>query len=107
MQGWLDQYFAHANRLPDLANSGFQPVSARLLSTDQGPAAMVMYEDQGGRKISFYIRPPGPRNYLLPKGSRSDGELQAQYWSGAGYNYAMVSEARDPATQIIRQTLKF
>lgn len=107
MQGWLDQYFAHANRLPDLANSGFQPVSARLLSTDQGPAAMVMYEDQGGRKISFYIRPPGPQNYLLPKGSRSDGELQAQYWSGAGYNYAMVSQARDSATQIIQQTLKF
>ena len=107
IQGWLDHYFAQANRLPDLASSGFRPVSGRLLSTDQGPAAMVMYEDQGGRKISFYIRPPGPRNNLLPKGSRSDGELQAQYWSGAGYNYAMVSEARDPATRIIEQTLNF
>ena len=107
MQRWLDRYFTRASRLPDLKAAGFEPVSGRLLSTDQGPAAMVMYEDQGGRKISFYIRPPGPRNNLLPKGSRSDGELQAQYWSGAGYNYAMVSEVRDPATQIIEQTLNF
>jgi len=107
MQSWLDHYFSQANRLPNLANSGFKPVSGRLLSTEQGPAAMVMYEDQSGRKISFYVRPPGPKNYLLPRGSRSDGELQAEYWSGSGYNYAMVSEARDPATQMLKQELKF
>ncbi|MGE8178357.1 anti-sigma factor family protein [Pseudomonas fluorescens] len=107
MQGWLDRYFSRADRLPNLANSGFKPVSGRLLSTEQGPAAMVMYEDQSGRKISFYVRPPGPKNYLLPRGSRSDGELQAEYWSGPGYNYAMVSEARDPATQMLKQELKF
>ncbi|MNF58169.1 MULTISPECIES: anti-sigma factor [unclassified Pseudomonas] len=107
VQGWLDHYFTRANRLPDLSPSGFKPVSGRLLSTDQGPAAMVMYENPQGSKISFYIRPPGPRNNLLPRGSRSDGELQAQYWSGAGYNYAMVSEARGPATQVIKQTLRF
>jgi anti-sigma factor RsiW len=107
MQGWLDHYFSRANRLPNLANSGFKPVSGRLLSTEQGPAAMVMYEDQSGRKISFYIRPPGPKNNLLPRGSRSDGELQAEYWSGPGYNYAMVSEARDPATQMLKQMQRF
>ncbi|EXF96225.1 transmembrane anti-sigma factor [Pseudomonas fluorescens HK44] len=107
MQGWLDRYFSRVDRLPNLANSGFKPVSGRLLSTEQGPAAMVMYEDQSGRKISFYVRPPGPKNYLLPRGSRSDGELQAEYWSGPGYNYAMVSEARDPATQMLKQELRF
>ncbi|MBK5512838.1 anti-sigma factor family protein [Pseudomonas sp. TH15] len=97
MQGWLDRYFTKANRLPDLSGAGFKPVSGRLLSTEQGPAAMVVYEDPTGHKISFYVRPPGPRNYLLPRGSRSDGDLQAEYWSGAGYNYAMVSPSDSPA----------
>jgi anti-sigma factor RsiW len=107
MQAWLDHYFTQANRMPDLQNAGFKAVSGRLLSTEQGPAAMVLYEDQNGRKVSFYIRPPGPKNNLLPRGSRRDGELQAEYWSGAGYNYAMVSPADSPAAQMLQQTMKF
>lgn len=107
MQGWLDRYFSQAHRLPNLAGAGYKPVSGRLLSTEQGPAAMVVYEDQGGHKVSFYVRPPGPKNFLLPRGSRSDGELQAEYWSDAGYNYAMVSPSGTPAAQMLRQTLKF
>ncbi|AHZ68326.1 MULTISPECIES: anti-sigma factor [Pseudomonas] len=107
MQAWLDRYFTRANRLPDLTDSGYKPVSGRLLSTEQGPAAMVVYEDQGGHKISFYVRPPGPKNNLLPRGSRSDGELQAEYWSGAGYNYAMVSPSDTPAAQRLKQTTQF
>ncbi|MCP1444608.1 anti-sigma factor RsiW [Pseudomonas sp. GGS8] len=107
MQGWLDRYFSQAHRLPNLAGAGYKPVSGRLLSTEQGPAAMVIYEDQGGHKVSFYIRPPGPKNFLLPRGSRSDGELQAEYWSGAGYNYAMVSPSDTPAAQMLKQTAQF
>lgn len=107
MQGWLDRYFTRANRLPDLSGAGFKPVSGRLLSTEQGPAAMVVYEDQSGHKISFYVRPPGPKNFLLPRGSRSDGDLQAEYWSGGGYNYAMVSPTDTPAAQMLRQTTQF
>jgi anti-sigma factor RsiW len=107
MQGWLDRYFTQANRLPDLSGAGFKPANGRLLSTEQGPAAMVVYENQGGQKISFYVRPPGPKNYLLPRGSRSDGGLQAEYWSGGGYNYAMVSPTDTPAAQMLRQTVNF
>lgn len=107
MQGWLDRYFTQANRLPDLSDAGFKPVSGRLLSTEQGPAAMVVYEDPRGQKISFYVRPPGPKNFLLPRGSRSDGELQAEYWSGAGYNYAMVSPTDTAAAQMLKQTEQF
>jgi anti-sigma factor RsiW len=107
MQAWLDRYFTQANRLPDLTGAGFKPVSGRLLSTEQGPAAMVVYEDVSGHKISFYVRPPGPKNFMLPRGSRSDGGLQAEYWSGGGYNYAMVSPSDTPAARMLRQTVKF
>lgn len=107
MQAWLDRYFTQANRLPDLSRAGFSPVSGRLLSTEQGPAAMVVYEDRGGNKISFYLRPPGPRNFMLPRGSRTDGELQAEYWSGGGYNYAMVSPNDTQAARMLRQTVNF
>jgi len=105
-QGWLDKNFAQADRLPNLEAAGFKPVSGRLSSTEQGAAAILVYQDNDGRKLTFYIRPPGPLNRPLPAGSRRDGELQADYWSGAGYNYAVVSRADDPASQIARQALR-
>jgi anti-sigma factor RsiW len=105
-QGWLDSNFAQANRLPNLEAAGFKPVSGRLTSTEQGAGAMVVYADANGRKLTFYIRPPGPQNHLLAPGSRRDGELQADYWSGPGYNYAMVSKADDPAAQLARQAIR-
>lgn len=105
LQGWLDRYFSDARRLPDLAAVGFKPVGARLLSTDQGPAAMVLYQDGEGRRVSFYVRPPGDDNRLLPRGTRRDGELQADYWSGPGYNYAMVIPVGDPDTAQLRRAV--
>jgi len=96
MQAWLDRYFNQAHRLPDLSQAGFTPVSGRLLTTDQGAAAMVLYQDTQGRRISFYIRPPGPDNGFLPRGERTADGLQAQYWSGGGYNYAVVSPTDQP-----------
>ncbi|MCJ7958366.1 MAG: anti-sigma factor [Pseudomonas sp.] len=102
MQAWLDRYFNQAHRLPDLSQAGFRPVSGRLLTTEQGAAAMVLYEDPQGRRISFYIRPPGPENGFLPRGSRSADGLQAEYWSGSGYNYAMVSPVDQPTTQMMK-----
>ncbi|WLI27535.1 anti-sigma factor [Pseudomonas rhodesiae] len=100
MQAWLDRYFQQAQRLPDLSQSGFTPVSGRLLTTDQGAAAMVLYQDAQGRRISFYIRPPGPDNGFLPRGSRTADGLQAQYWSGGGYNYAVVSPVDHPVAPL-------
>jgi len=98
LQRWLDTHFAHAERLPNLSASGFKPIAARLLATDQGPAAVVIYENANER-ATFYIRPPGPGGKFLPQGSRRDGDLLARYWSGQGYNYAVVSSGDDGVVQ--------
>ncbi len=75
MQAWLDRYFNQAHRLPDLSPSGFKPVSGRLLNTEQGTAAMVLYEDPQGRRISFYDSPTGSEQWLpaprQPHGKRA------------------------------------
>lgn len=100
IQSWLDKHFAHARRMPDLSAAGFHPVGGRLFATDQGAAAMVLYQDDDGHAISFYVRPPGPRHRLLPEGERSDRGLLAQYWSGQGYNYALVSRSEGVDPQV-------
>lgn len=102
LQAWLDQRFRHAAPLPDLDASGFTPVGGRLIATDSGPAAMVLYENRSGDAISFYIRPPSPRGGMLPRGQRREGQLAAAYWSGEGYNYALVSRADTTDLRAIR-----
>lgn len=102
LQAWLDRHFRDAAPLPDLAGTGFHPVSGRLLATDSGPAAMVLYEDSQGRAISFYIRPPAQRAKALSRGERRDGLLATAYWSGNGYNYALVSRADAADMRAIR-----
>lgn len=102
LQPWLDRHFSDAQRLPDLQSAGFTAISARLMSTEQGAAAMVLYQDRHGQRVTFYIRPPGSNNLLLPRGSRRDGELQAEYWSSPHYNYAMVSTVDNPALPLLQ-----
>lgn len=103
VQAWLDANFREPMRLPDLSAAGYRPVGARALATDQGAAALVLYQDSAGAAISFYIRPPGPRHYLLPRGDRRDGGLLAQYWSRGAYNYAMVSDGA--SAEVVRRAL--
>jgi anti-sigma factor RsiW len=43
----------------------------------------------------------------LPQENSGDGDLQAEYWSGGGYNYAVVSPTDSPAAQQLKQSLQF
>ncbi|MCX7513252.1 anti-sigma factor family protein [Frateuria hangzhouensis] len=106
LQGWLDRHFQRRVAMPDLRAADFRPVGGRLFATEQGAAAMVLYRDAAGHAISFYVRPPGPRRHLLPRGERIDGGLLAQYGSGNGYNYAMVSRADDADAQVAARALQ-
>lgn len=105
LQGWLQSHFADSAHLPDLSHAGFQAVSARMMSTEQGPAAMVLYRDERGRSISFYIRPPGPANHLLPHGQREERGLTARYWSQGSYNYAWVSHTDSDVDRAIESAI--
>ncbi|HEY6039353.1 MAG TPA: hypothetical protein VIV58_33955, partial [Kofleriaceae bacterium] len=100
LQAWIDQKFPSAPHVPDLATSGFHPVGVRLLALLDGPGAMVLYRDEQGSAISFYIRPRVP----LPRGERHDRDLLAQFGSGEHYSIAMIShDGRDAA--IARQAI--
>lgn len=107
LHGWLARYLKDAPPPPALEQVGLKTVGARLLATEQGAAALVIYEDGQGRRLTFFIRPPGPRHEMLPQGQRTDGDLLARYWSQGGYNYALVSRSDDPQAQAVGQLVGF
>ncbi|MBM3112111.1 MULTISPECIES: anti-sigma factor family protein [Pseudomonas] len=105
LQTWLGQYFRHVGNLPDLSSYGFTPLGARLLSNEQGPAALLVFEDAQGQRISLFLRSPGEHFARMPSGERTDGQLQARYWSHGDYNYALVSAASDSRGAQLREAL--
>ncbi|CAM4032041.1 Transmembrane regulator PrtR [Pseudomonas reidholzensis] len=105
LQAWLGRHFNRVGQLPDLAGFGFQPVGARLLSNEQGPAALLVFQDGQGERISLFLRLPGERFEKMPSGQRTDGQLEARYWSHGAYNFALVSAADDQRSESLRRVL--
>jgi anti-sigma factor RsiW len=109
LREWLVDRVGADARLPDLTDAGFHPLGGRLFATDQGPAAMVLYDDGAGHTVSFYVRPPGAIRHLLPRGTREDDGLLADYWSNGGHNYAVVATAdaagRDAARRMLGKAI--
>ena len=66
---------------------------------------MVLYEDDAGRKLSFYVRPPESAHRLLAAGERVDGELLARYGSRHGLNYAVVGKADSLGEKAVARAL--
>ncbi|MBA1200210.1 anti-sigma factor [Pseudomonas capeferrum] len=105
LQAWLGRHFSRVGELPDLAAYGFEPVGARLLSNEQGPAALLVFEDGGGQRVSLFLRSPGERFERMPSGERTEGALQARYWSHGAYNFALVGAADDARGERLREVL--
>lgn len=102
LQRWLLRQFGDAGRVPDLSAAGYRLAGGRLLSTEQGAAALLVYQDGAGARVGFYMRPPGP---LRGDGARRDGDLVARYWSQPRVSIAVVSKRGDPAADAVPRLL--
>jgi anti-sigma factor RsiW len=104
LETWLSARVGRPMSLPDLGAYGFKLLGGRLLSTSDGPAALVMYEDSQGQRISLYVRPstrfPGDTS-----GSRQDHGLLAKYWFRNGFGFAVVGRADDPRTPQVQAAM--
>jgi anti-sigma factor RsiW len=52
---WLSRRLDTALRLPDFSSFDLKLMGGRLLPGENGPAAMLMYENSSGDRITFYI----------------------------------------------------
>ena len=105
LQTWLNQHFVQPAPLPDFSAYGFRPVGGRLMSSEQGTAAMIIYQNPQMQSIVYYVRPPGNLVHF-DSGARKEGNLLAQYWRSGRYFYAVVSPTDTPATLPIQRAVE-
>jgi anti-sigma factor RsiW len=89
---WLSKRLGHRLIVPDLNALGFKLMGGRLLPADSGPAALFMYEDEKGTRLSCYY-------LVVDIGGETEFEFREQngisafYWVDDGLAYAIAANA--------------
>jgi anti-sigma factor RsiW len=89
---WLSKRLGHRLIVPDLNALGFQLMGGRLLPADNGPAALFMYEDGKGTRLSCYylvVDVAGETEFQF----REQNGISAFYWVEDGLAYAIAANA--------------
>ncbi|PTE07278.1 anti-sigma factor family protein [Mesorhizobium helmanticense] len=89
LQTWLSNRVGLKLVAPNLAAEGFQLVGGRLLPAGHGKAAMLLYEDDKGERISLFVTSESAEKAKGTYGSAENGP-EAVYWLDKGYACAVV-----------------
>jgi len=96
LQAWLSKRVGTAFAVPDLTEEGYSLLGGRLLAASNGPAAMLMYEDKQGQRLSVLLAMPGTDVETALK-VEEQGKLIACTWQDGKLAVAVAGEmARDP-----------
>jgi anti-sigma factor RsiW len=93
LERWFSSRLNRSIVLPDLKAAGYRFMGGRLVATEDGPAAMLMYDDDHGTRITVYARPmASPRSTkTIPIQTQAAGGYA---WICDGLGYAVVSGAQ-------------
>ena len=76
---WLSNRLDHPVRPPELVALGWRLMGGRLVPTTAAPAALLMYDDDRGTRLTVYVQP------MTIEGEefryRRDGEVRTILWS--------------------------
>jgi anti-sigma factor RsiW len=91
LTGWISNRLGHSIAPPDFAALGFRLMGGRVLPGDTGAAALFMYEDDLGRRITLYVAPEtgGAQTAFQ---FAEQGDVQSFYWMDGTLNYAVVGD---------------
>jgi anti-sigma factor RsiW len=89
---WLTKRLAAPVTAPSLAGLGFSLLGGRLLATEDGPGALLMYENPGGQRIVLYLCPNdlGGRSTSFRFGHREG--VSVLYWFDRMFSFAVAAE---------------
>jgi len=98
LQTWLSNRIGLKLVAPDLAAQGFELIGGRLLPAgERGKAAMLLYQDAGGERISLFVTAESSEASNGTYAAQADGP-EAVYWLDKGYGCAVVGSL--PAAQL-------
>ena len=89
---WLTKRMGAQVRAPQLGNLGFLLVGGRLLSSDDGPGELFMYENADGPRIVLYVCQNEQADRNTAFRFASDEGVSVFYWFDGPFSYALAGE---------------
>lgn len=86
---WLSKRIDHPLPVPNLGGEGFALLGGRVIAGEDGPAALLMYENDRGERLTFYCLRAGKRGETSFRYAE-DGGNAAVYWTEDKAAYAIV-----------------
>lgn len=100
---WLSRRVGTSLRAPDLNKFGFNLLGGRLLPGVRGPAALFMYENNGGERVTIYVsRTQETRTSFRYKVTDNFGALR---WSEGGYGWVVSGPNEKPRLKAIAELM--
>lgn len=91
----MSQHLRQNVSVPDLSGLDLTFRGGRLLSSDEGPGGMFVYDDPAGGHVALYVKTlASPRQAALA--SRQDGDLAAYFWFTGDLGYAVLGSSGSP-----------
>lgn len=88
---WLGRRVGARLVAPRLEDKGYRLVGGRLLSSDTGPAAQLMYENREGKRITAYVAATAADGQTAFQFRQQD-KVSTFYWVDNGKGYALSGE---------------
>jgi anti-sigma factor RsiW len=100
---WLTRRLNRTVSPPDLSNAGYQLLGGRLVASPYGAAALFVYENGRGTRLTLYIRPMADGHTTLPEPADMQ-DMDGCVWIDQGVGYAIVAaEPYDRILELARQ----
>lgn len=88
---WLSKRLGHRIAPPDLSGQGFHLIGGRIVPDIHGAAAVLMYEDDIGRRVTLFVaRAPGLGETEFR--AAGDGDTRAFWWVEGDLGCALVGD---------------
>lgn len=91
MTKWLSKRVGQQLAVPDLTADGFRLVGGRVLPDTRGAAALMMYEDDQGQRLTLYIAPE-PRQPETALRFADSGPTRGVWWVEGNLGCAVVGD---------------
>ena len=103
LTAWLTKRIGAQLVVPDLTGAGYDLVGGRLLPGDDTPAALFMYEDHSGGRLTLYIRASGPDHAKSALRYDRAAGVGVYYWDDGEKGYALAGELqKDPLLKVAK-----
>lgn len=101
---WLSRRIDRPLRVPDLTAQGFHLMGGRVLPAGDRPAALLMYDDDAGLRLTLYARAVAGADRKPFRYAR-EGDVAAFSWSGGTVTYVVVARTSEAKLLTIAQSI--